>query len=61
MHLHVRYKEDLSAPAGTDAAARWTEIIHTTDPTSALKELAATTSAGGRTIAHVLIRGEDLP
>jgi hypothetical protein len=61
MHLHGRYKQGLTEKVGKDAASRWADTIETNDPTRTMKELVATASAGGRTIAHVLIRGEDLP
>lgn len=61
MHLDGRYKEGLTEKVGKDAASRWADTIETNDPTRTLRELGATASAGGQTIAHVLIRGEDLP
>jgi hypothetical protein len=60
MHLHARYKKDLSDKVGKTAAHPRPEISETNDSTRTVKELVTAASGGGQTIAHVLIRGEHL-
>ena len=61
MYLHITYKQDLSAKAGSEAARRWTEQVETDDDlTRAVHQLVADADDRGVEISRVIIPGEGL-